>query len=654
MRRLALRVVMSMAVALPLFAGTPEAFFRSIRAKVLSALGQFAAVKASVNTPDERGNTPLHYAALYGSPEAVRLLLTAGADVRATNAMGATALIFGASAPVKVRMLLAAGADANAATKAGRTALIIAAGRAGGIDAVRLLLAAGARVDTADQIGVTALENAAAGGDLATVRLLVEKGASVTVSDKAGFTPLHGAVAANDLVRVRLLLSKGADPNAANMFSGKVRHGNIALTKMTPLILAAAHGSSDMVSALLAGGGKVNVQDTRGMTPLMVAVAAQNRDLKVVRALLAAGADTNAADAYGDSVLDWARRTGHPEAVKLLAGAAGKPVAEPVAIRPVASELVSARAAVEHGIAVLSRSSAEFFRESGCVACHHQPMAARAIASATAAGIQAGSLKDELVKGMNATRAVEPALLQFIDPGGEVDSVANALIGFAAAGLPANSLTDAGVHYIAGKQKTDGSWTMYGVSRPPFEDSTITRTALAIRALRSYGWPARQTEFEERIARARTWLLKAEPRTSYERADLLLGLHWAGARPAELARVAALLIREQQPDGGWSQNGSLEPDAYATGLALHALNETGQLGASTPAYQRGVDFLLRTRLEDGSWLVRSRAAKFQPYFESGFPHGHDQWISATATAYAVMALAPAAQSTVVTAARQKP
>jgi hypothetical protein len=30
--------------------------------------------------------------------------------------------------------------------------------------------------------------------------------------------------------------------------------------------------------------------------------------------------------------------------------------------------------------------------------------------------------------------------------------------------------------------------------------------------------------------------------------------------------------------------------------------------------------------------------KFQPYFESGFPHGHDQWISAAATAWATMAL----------------
>ncbi len=40
-----------------------------------------------------------------------------------------------------------------------------------------------------------------------------------------------------------------------------------------------------------------------------------------------------------------------------------------------------------------------------------------------------------------------------------------------------------------------------------------------------------------------------------------------------------------------------------------------------PAFKRGVEFLLRTQLEDGSWLVRSRSVPIQAYFESGFPHG---------------------------------
>jgi hypothetical protein len=54
-----------------------------------------------------------------------------------------------------------------------------------------------------------------------------------------------------------------------------------------------------------------------------------------------------------------------------------------------------------------------------------------------------------------------------------------------------------------------------------------------------------------------------------------------------------------------------------------------------------VKYLLSTQHADGSWYVRSRAVKFQPYFESGFPYGGDQWISSMATGYGAAALAMA-------------
>jgi mono/diheme cytochrome c family protein len=69
-----------------------------------------------------------------------------------------------------------------------------------------------------------------------------------------------------------------------------------------------------------------------------------------------------------------------------------------------------------------------------------------------------------------------------------------------------------------------------------------------------------------------------------------------------------------------------------------ALNTVGGVALSDPALQKAVRFLLRTQFEDGSWYVRSRAWPFQPHFESEFPHGKDQWISAGGTAWATMAL----------------
>jgi hypothetical protein len=64
----------------------------------------------------------------------------------------------------------------------------------------------------------------------------------------------------------------------------------------------------------------------------------------------------------------------------------------------------------------------------------------------------------------------------------------------------------------------------------------------------------------------------------------------------------------------------------------------GGLDVSDGPFQKGVRFLLRTQFDDGSWYVRSRAWPFQPHFESEFPHGKDQWISAGGTAWATMAL----------------
>ena len=56
------------------------------------------------------------------------------------------------------------------------------------------------------------------------------------------------------------------------------------------------------------------------------------------------------------------------------------------------------------------------------------------------------------------------------------------------------------------------------------------------------------------------------------------------------------------------------------------------------AYRKGISNLLQTQLSDGSWLVHTRSYPVQRYFESGFPHGPDQWISAAATSWATLAL----------------
>ena len=70
-------------------------------------------------------------------------------------------------------------------------------------------------------------------------------------------------------------------------------------------------------------------------------------------------------------------------------------------------------------------------------------------------------------------------------------------------------------------------------------------------------------------------------------------------------------------------------------MALH----TSGLPVSDGAYKRGIKWLLSHQQEDGSWWVQTRALAFQPSFDAGFPHEHDQWISSAGTNWAAMALA---------------
>jgi squalene cyclase len=137
-------------------------------------------------------------------------------------------------------------------------------------------------------------------------------------------------------------------------------------------------------------------------------------------------------------------------------------------------------------------------------------------------------------------------------------------------------------------------------------------------------------------------MTRAKAVTGDERAMLVAGLFWSGAAKGQVEKAVQDLLDHQRPDGGWGGNAYLPSDAYTTAVSLVALNESGAASAAASDWRRGVDYLLKSQFPDGSWYVASRAVKFQPYFQSGFPFEHDQWISAAATAMAVSALAPAA------------
>ena len=206
-------------------------------------------------------------------------------------------------------------------------------------------------------------------------------------------------------------------------------------------------------------------------------------------------------------------------------------------------------------------------------------------------------------------------------------------------GYQPDRTTDIIVAHLVSQQARNGRWFISAVARPPIGEGAIAVTAYGIRSLKAYAPPGRAVEMNERIARATAWLAAETPVTTEDRNMKLLGLMWAGRSAAERAALAKQILAKQRADGGWAQTDHLQSDAYATGVSLFALVEAGGLTPEHAAYKKGTAYLLSNQRPDGSWYVKSRAAKFQPYLDGGFPYEHDQWISSMATGWAAAALA---------------
>lgn len=619
-------------------AAEPPAVFSAIRENRIDELKNWLKTNQPGSAADKLGNQPLHYAALFGSPESVQVLLDTGASPNARNTAEVTPLIYAGWNAAKVRMMLAKGADAKAVSKMGRTALHLAVISTDGAEAARMLLDKGANVNATDAMSDTPL-TVANMNNTALIRLLIERGADPKLVGREGFTALMNAAPAGNLEAIKLLLSKGASVNAANTAGGKVPRGEVALKHLTPLMLTVPSGTPAAVKALLDAGADVKLRDVRGMTALMLAAASDRQSMEVIKMLIAAGSDVNAKDNNGESVMDWARKNPNPVMTAMLEAAGAKTAVAPVAA-PKPSQPVQLRAAVMRSIQLMEKSNPTFFKEGGCVSCHHQVPAAQAVRAAREAGLEynKAAAAEQAKISTALTIPFGGGMMQGIDIGGAIDTATATAIGAIAHGIEPGMASDMLVHYIASKQQANGAWSWPGIARPPMEGSDIARTAYAIKVLQHYSWPARKAEFTARIAKGRAFLESAKAATTYETAELLLGLKWAGSPKA--AVIARQLASMQDPSGGWAQKSNMTPDAYATGLALYALRESGMAVTDRP-YEKGVSYLTRTQLADGSWYVASRSAKFQPYFQSGFPHDHDQWLSMTATAYAVRAMAPA-------------
>lgn len=298
------------------------------------------------------------------------------------------------------------------------------------------------------------------------------------------------------------------------------------------------------------------------------------------------------------------------------------------------------RPAVSRSITLLQKSDREYRRQRGCFSCHHQGVPALALNLARRRGfeVDASGLRAQAEFTAAFLGGNRDAYRQGRGQGGQVDTAGYALLALQSGGWKPDETTGAVAEYLLLREPDADHWRAVS-NRPPSEVSPFTATFLAVRALKAYGTPAQAERVAARVKKAREWLEQASARDTEDRVFRLWALTEAGGAEETTRSAAKELLAVQREDGGWAQTDDLKSDAYATGSALVALHETGHLGPGDAAYQKGVRFLLGAQLEDGSWQVVSRSKPFQPYFESGFPHGKDQFISAAATAWATAALA---------------
>jgi ankyrin repeat protein len=600
------------------------------------------------NVRDKTGATALMYAAAFASPECVRLLLEAGANVNSTNTNASTALIWATGNAAKVRLLLDWHAEVNATTRSGVTALLSATNR-GETEVMRLLIAAGAdpQAEMALWFGpkVGLLQIAYGANDSGPREVLAGAGIKLQEATALGMSPLSRVftnlvfsyrrqVSPTSAGVVRALLDHGANPNE------DYRQLNVA---MSVLAKAALHGDLETMRILIERGADPNRKGPRGLTPLMMAAAAPQTDSAAIRLLLQKGAAVEAQDARGRTALDWALLQGESEVSLVLREAGAMEIASPGAAPAPVSKARTPRKAAEMALARLQPAGPAFYEKTKCISCHHQSLPAIAAKVAAAKGIAVD--RDAAKHPTRATLEAwgpgrEDFMLGHCSIFGFLGNVTYGLLGLAEEGVPPNSTTDAVTSCLATLQNPDGSWEGGDIRPPLAARNPIGYTALAIRALKVYSPPGRRKETAGRLARAGDFLRAAMPADTQDEAFKLLGLVWSGASPLEISRQAKRLLAIQREEGGWGQEPGMGPDAYASGEALYALQASG-MAASNPAYRKGIEYLLRTQLGDGTWYVHSRAVGFQPYIESGFPHGPDQFISAAATSWAVIALAHA-------------
>jgi ankyrin repeat protein len=308
-----------LAIALPLQAASSTDVADAAKARDAAAVKALLKQGADVNAAQGDGMTALHWAAANGDAALAQMLLSAGANIRATTRLGGiTALHMASEAghAQVVAALITAGADTKGATTTGATPLMLAA-RSGSSETVTRLVETGADINAKEKgFGQTALMVAAGLDRADVVRLLMARGAD-----------WKEASAVADLKSLTTTMDDGTGRPQQQAPGGGVagvtrgyRYNELIGTQggLTALHFAARQGSASAARALVEGGANVNVLSPGDQaSPLLTALINGHFDLAAY--FVERGADPNLVSDAGVSPLyavlnvQWAPIAAYPQ-----------------------------------------------------------------------------------------------------------------------------------------------------------------------------------------------------------------------------------------------------------------------------------------------------------------------------------------------------
>ncbi|XP_032360142.1 transient receptor potential cation channel subfamily A member 1b isoform X2 [Etheostoma spectabile] len=271
-----------------------------------------------LNSCDDQGNVPLHWAVERNKAESCRALLDLGANPNILNMVLMSPLHLAVSHGHNnlVELLLSYSAtDCNLQGDLGNTPVMLACS-INNCEALSTLLKHGARLCQQNKLGHFPIHAAAFAGAKKAMEVILMAGEKlghqvefhINYLDKSKSSPLHLAVRGGNIEAISLCLATGAKVDQQQN------------DRSTPLHLACTQGATEVVKLLLSSFDQVediiNLTDGACQTPLHRATIFDHKDL--AEYLISLGADLNSIDCKGNSPLLLAASCGAWRTVTLL------------------------------------------------------------------------------------------------------------------------------------------------------------------------------------------------------------------------------------------------------------------------------------------------------------------------------------------------